>query len=271
MSRIRTIKPEFWTSEQVVECSLSTRLLFIGLWNFCDAAGRHSFSPKQIKAQVFPSDDISVDAILNMLLELSHNGLITIYDNDDKRLLEVTGWRHQRIDNEHSSRLPGPLDENSTIIQRQVCDDSCKDLGLRNQDLGKKERTLSEKHSDSARSRKKMDFEKEDFERFWTAYGHKQQRKRSEESFAKSIAKATIETILSGVERYHKTRPSWQQIALASSWLNGERWNDDSPPSPNGHDPPAASVDTIETHVAYWREQGLSEERISELKEKLHA
>ena len=41
MARIRTIKPEFWTSEQVVDCSPTARLLFIGLWNFCDDGGVH--------------------------------------------------------------------------------------------------------------------------------------------------------------------------------------------------------------------------------------
>lgn len=34
MARIRTIKPEFWTSEQVMGCAPLARLLFIGLWNF---------------------------------------------------------------------------------------------------------------------------------------------------------------------------------------------------------------------------------------------
>jgi hypothetical protein len=46
MARIRTIRPEFWTSEQVTECSMPARLLFIGLWNFCDDGGRMPYSPK---------------------------------------------------------------------------------------------------------------------------------------------------------------------------------------------------------------------------------
>ena len=31
MARIRSIKPEFWVSEQVAECSTSARLTFVGL------------------------------------------------------------------------------------------------------------------------------------------------------------------------------------------------------------------------------------------------
>ena len=137
MSRIRTIKPTFWSSGQVLECSPITRLLFVGLWNFCDASGRRTFSEKQIKAQIFPSDDFTVEQITSMLWELSGNGLIVVYRNGNNMLLEVTGWKHQKIDNETSSKLPGPLDDNSEIIQRAVHEDSPKDLGLRNKDLGK--------------------------------------------------------------------------------------------------------------------------------------
>lgn len=36
LPRIRTIKPEFWTDEDVLKMSNSCALFFIGLWNFCD-------------------------------------------------------------------------------------------------------------------------------------------------------------------------------------------------------------------------------------------
>ena len=52
MARIRTVKPEFWASEQVMECSPIARLLFIGLWNFCDDAGNHPLSEKTLRDYV---------------------------------------------------------------------------------------------------------------------------------------------------------------------------------------------------------------------------
>jgi hypothetical protein len=39
MARIRTIKPEFWTDEKIVECSFEARLMFIGMFNFADDKG----------------------------------------------------------------------------------------------------------------------------------------------------------------------------------------------------------------------------------------
>ncbi len=58
--RIRTIKPEFFVSEQVADVSPTCRLLFVGMWIFCDDHGIHPASPKQLKMEVFPGDDITV-------------------------------------------------------------------------------------------------------------------------------------------------------------------------------------------------------------------
>lgn len=124
MARIRTIKPEFWTNERVMECSVSARLLFIGMWNFADDLGRLALAPKTIKAQVFPSDDISFDTIRGMIQELSKNGLVLIYEVDGKEYLQIVGWQHQRIDKPQPSKYPGPIKEHSTTIPRMVATDS---------------------------------------------------------------------------------------------------------------------------------------------------
>lgn len=118
MARIRTIKPEFWTSEQVMECSLNARLLFVGMWNFADDHGRMPVAPKTIKAQVFPGDDLSIETIRGMISELSANGLILMYVVDGKEYLEITGWKHQRIDKPQKAKHPGPLDDGSKTIPR---------------------------------------------------------------------------------------------------------------------------------------------------------
>lgn len=98
MARIRTIKPEFWTSEQIMECSPNARLLFIGLWNFCDDAGIHPASPKTLKAEIFPSDDISASEVEGLVGELIAQGLLEKYEVAGHHYWAVTGWHHQRID-----------------------------------------------------------------------------------------------------------------------------------------------------------------------------
>lgn len=117
MARIRSIKPDFWTSEQVMECSPNARLMFIGMWNFADDTGRLPHSAKAIKAKIFPSDDISLDSIRGMLRELSVNGLILVYVVEEEEFLQITGWQHQRIDKPQPSKYPAPfLDDSGKVI-----------------------------------------------------------------------------------------------------------------------------------------------------------
>jgi len=120
VARIRSIKPEFWTSEQVMECSPNARLMFIGMWNFADDCGRLPCSPKTIKAQIFPSDDIALDSIRGMINELSSNGLLLIYSIEDKDFLQITGWSHQRIDKPQPAKYPAPFFDESDIIPRTL-------------------------------------------------------------------------------------------------------------------------------------------------------
>ncbi len=98
MARIRTIKPEFWTSEQILSVSRDARLLFIGLWNFSDDGGNHPASAITLKAQVFPADDLTVSDIRRMLDELSASNLLITYEHEGKSYWHITGWQHQKID-----------------------------------------------------------------------------------------------------------------------------------------------------------------------------
>lgn len=121
MARIRSIKPEFWTSEQVVDCSPTARLMFIGMWNFCDDYGNCPASFKQIKMQVFPGDDISTDEIENLIKELKQNKLLIEYQSDDeKKYWHVTGWHHQKIE-KPAAKYP-KFDDQSTTNLRLIDD-----------------------------------------------------------------------------------------------------------------------------------------------------
>jgi hypothetical protein len=98
MARIRSIKPEFWTSAQVMDLSIPARLLFIGLWSFCDDAGIHPASEKRLKAEVFPADYVSASDVRGLIAELERVGLLAEYAIDNESYWRVTGWHHQKID-----------------------------------------------------------------------------------------------------------------------------------------------------------------------------
>lgn len=104
MARIRTIKPEFWTDEALTECSLSARLLFIGMLNFADDNGNLACSSKRIKMQIFPADNIDVDPLL---AELVAEGLIVVYEAGGKQYFNIQGFkRHQVVNRPSKSQIP---------------------------------------------------------------------------------------------------------------------------------------------------------------------
>lgn len=109
MARIRTIKPEFWSSEQIAECSPNARLLFIGMWNFCDDAGRCKCSPNEVRMRIYPGDRCGTDAVSEWINELVTNDLIQIYEVDGQLIIQVIQWdKHQRIDRPNPSKWPPP-------------------------------------------------------------------------------------------------------------------------------------------------------------------
>lgn len=99
MARIRSVKPEYWTSEQVMNMSRDARLLFIGLWTFCDDNGIHPASALSLKAEVLPGDTLTADQVMVFIDEMIEQGLVEEYEAHGRAFWRVTGWRrHQRID-----------------------------------------------------------------------------------------------------------------------------------------------------------------------------
>ncbi|WP_196015298.1 hypothetical protein [Klebsiella variicola] len=106
MARIRTIKPEFWTDEKVVECSFEARLMFIGMFNFADDKGNLVRSPKRIKMQIFPADMIDCEPLIK---ELTVAGLISEYSVSGVEYLHIEGFsKHQKINRPSATTIPAP-------------------------------------------------------------------------------------------------------------------------------------------------------------------
>lgn len=98
MAKIRTIKTEFWTSEQVGICSIPARLLFIGLWNFCDDGGNHPASCYRLKTEIFPADNLTLEEIRGWVDELRDTGLLFEYEAESSTYWHITGFqKHQMI------------------------------------------------------------------------------------------------------------------------------------------------------------------------------
>ena len=113
MSRIRSIKPEFFLDEELAELSPLTRLLFVGLWTLADCEGRLEDRPKRIRAQLHPYDDGDTDAMLQALHDAR---FIKRYSVNGVRYLEIRSFKkHQRLSGKEAdgeSALPGPIESN---------------------------------------------------------------------------------------------------------------------------------------------------------------
>ena len=108
MARIRTIKPEFFTSLSNSDLSVPARLTFIGLWTHCDDEGRCIDDARLIKAALWPLER-SAKAVESDLHELEKGYKITRYRGQDTPLIQVTEWRsHQVINRPKASKFPAP-------------------------------------------------------------------------------------------------------------------------------------------------------------------
>jgi hypothetical protein len=107
MARNRTISPDFWTWEAVIDCAPMTRLLFIGLWNFADDFGVQPLRPRTIRMQVFPGDTIENDSMRAMIDELAAKGLVRIYSVDGVAYVAIVDWGQlQRVGKRARPRYP---------------------------------------------------------------------------------------------------------------------------------------------------------------------
>ena len=110
MARIRTIKPEFFTSEDIVSLTPLARLFYVSLWCEADREGRLEWKPRTLKYRYLPGDDCDIEQLAG---ELTGAGLIILYEVHDKRYAEIPSFKkHQVINNrESASVIPVRKDE----------------------------------------------------------------------------------------------------------------------------------------------------------------
>lgn len=119
MARIRTIKPEFFTSEDIVSLTPLARLFYVSLWCEADREGRLEWKPKTFKLRYLPGDDCSVDALGQELIDI---GLVRPYEVDGKVYAEIPSFtKHQIINNRESeSQIPARVHHASNTRKPRV-------------------------------------------------------------------------------------------------------------------------------------------------------
>ena len=128
MSRIRTIKPEFFQHEGLyaaeAESGLPLRLSFAGLWCQCDREGRFAWRPARLKLNILPWDDVDFSRVLDAL---ATRGFVVRYASEGVEYGMIPSWRrHQVINNrERASETPEPSEINDLPTRQPRVNDAC--------------------------------------------------------------------------------------------------------------------------------------------------
>jgi hypothetical protein len=128
--RIRTIKPEFFLHEGLVELEQSSklpvRLAFIGLWCIADREGRFKWEPRKLGVQVFPYESVNFAAIL---IALEKHGLIQRYGAALEYGCIPSFLSHQCINlREAQSSIPAPTETHVHAHARTVITNEPEEL-----------------------------------------------------------------------------------------------------------------------------------------------
>lgn len=109
MSRKRMLDPSIWTDPGFMELSTDGRLLYIGLVSHADDDGKGVGSVKCLKAEIFPSDDISIDLIQELVDSIQENMQVVFYGKNGKEYYKMLKWKsYQYVNHPHKSVIPDP-------------------------------------------------------------------------------------------------------------------------------------------------------------------
>lgn len=113
MARIRYLKPDFFTDEDVGKLPFHVRLFYQGLWVLADKEGRIEDRPQKLKISIFPYDDINAEECLQELTNVkqySGQPFIHRYTCDGQRYIQIINWhKHQKPHHtEKDSNIPAP-------------------------------------------------------------------------------------------------------------------------------------------------------------------
>lgn len=205
MSRIRTIKPEFFTCEDIVGLSAYARLLYIALWCEADRDGRLVWRPITFKMRYLPVDVIDIEALCN---ELTSNDLVKLYGDGFAFIPSFT--HHQHINpRETESKLPNP--QKLSTREPRV-----NDATVTHREEGREGRE---------------GYDASKFNAFYAAYPKKKNRADAEKAFkALHVDDALLEKMISAI-RISGESLDWKKengafIPYPGSWLRGRRWED---------------------------------------------
>ncbi|MHB8573571.1 MAG: hypothetical protein ACYDAY_11570 [Candidatus Dormibacteria bacterium] len=109
MSRIRTHKPEMWSSEDFLSLDAHGRLIFQYLIDNSDDDGRLKASVRHLRMTALNGLDVDEAAVGAQMAEMQRRRMIDCYTVDGATYVALVNWStHQKVDHKKPSTLPHP-------------------------------------------------------------------------------------------------------------------------------------------------------------------
>lgn len=216
MARIRTVKPEFFTSEDIVSLSPLARLLYIATWCEADKEGRLVWKPMTFKLRYFPADNCDIHALCKELVDA---GMVVLYGEGFAHIPQFA--KHQHVNpRESASTLPDP--DSSRVGTRH--DASARVKSGIDPQVGREGKGKEGDTRDASRE------DPPGFASFWQAWptsDRKQAKGKCLEAWKKASAERDAALVVAHVETMKAT--AWQKdggqyIPAPLTYLNQRRW-----------------------------------------------
>ncbi len=253
MSRIRTIKPEFWDDEKLSTIKRDARLLFIALWTFSDDYGVVKGNTTWLKNKIFPYDDIRQSEFNSWIEDLHRIRVIIPFNANGEQYFYIRTFKaHQKIDRpSKTQKNPDPpsniiemsdnfsdstntrraLDEPSTSPRRALDEPS---TSLRRALVAVREGKVREGNNTTSHpSSTAVDDGgvAKSFDAFWNAYPRKIGKQAALRAWKRTNgSRPPLKKIIEAVEAQRQseqwTRDGGQYIPHPATWINQGRWDD---------------------------------------------
>ena len=241
--RIRTLKPEFWSSEDIAALTEPAMLLAIGLLNYADDEGYFNANPALIKAALFPLREPSV-SIHGALSECSNVGYIEVRKTADGRKLGkiVKFGNHQSINRPSKSKIKELFEacERSVRTHGALTEDSRQEQGTGIRDQGKEQGSGNVPDSRESGAQTELGYrtkkgrlvkgeQLEWFGQFWKAFAKTDGKAEAADAWLDlKVTAATLPDILKWAKAEAESRKALIASGLtpkfAQGWLSGRRW-----------------------------------------------
>lgn len=208
MARIRTIKPEFFTSEDIVSMTPLARIFYVSLWCESDREGRLEWKPITFKMRYLPGDSCDVSELAKELID---RGLIVLYTADGKQYAEIpTFTEHQVINNREAASTHPAREKNAKATRAPR---------VKGEGKGRKGMEGKEHAAFSAG----FDL----FWKTWPKHERKQDRKACAAKWELHGLESLTSVIVADVEAKKLTN-KWLQgfVELPETYLDNRRWED---------------------------------------------